>query len=207
MRALVSSLIVDVPTWLAPVATSSETYPGDDERMGLVIRLARENVDRRAGGPFAAAVFGAESGRVVAAGVNSVTRLKNCVLHAEVMAIMLAQQRVGSFTLQAPGLPAHELVTSCEPCAMCLGATLYSGVTRLVIGAARGDAMAIGFDEGPVFAESYAYLAGRGITTVRDVRRSEAVAVLEAYRDRGGPIYNAGPASPGPPGRHAGDGP
>ena len=133
----------------------------------------------------------------MAAGVNSVARLANCVLHAEIMAIMLAQQRVGSFTLHAPGGPAYELITSCEPCAMCLGATLYSGVSRLVIGATRDDATAIGFDEGPVFTESYAYLAERGVVTVRDVRRGEAASVIRAYREGGGPIYT-GDVTPSP---------
>jgi tRNA(Arg) A34 adenosine deaminase TadA len=196
MRAGRPQLVIDVPAWVHAVTRSGHAYPTDEEKMALVIHLAEENVDRGAGGPFAAAVFELRSGRIVAAGVNSVTRLQNCVLHAEVLAIMVAQQRVRSFTLRAPGLPACELVTSCEPCAMCLGATLWSGVSRLVIGAARSDVMAAGFDEGPVFTESYAYLAERGITTVRDVRRAEAVRVLEAYRDGGGPIYNAGPAPP-----------
>jgi hypothetical protein len=59
--------------------------------------------------------------------------------------------------------------------------------------ATRDDAMAVGFDEGPVFAGSYVYLADCGISIVRDVRRTEAVSVLEAYRDGGGPIYNARP--------------
>lgn len=186
-------LILDVPSWMDEVTRPGGTYLGDGEKMALVIRLARENVARHTGGPFGAAVFESESGRLVAAGVNSVTRLENCVLHAEVVAIMLAQQRVRSFTLSAPGLPVHELVTSCEPCAMCLGATLYSGVSRVVMGASREDAMAVGFDEGPVFAESYGYLADRGITIVRDVRRAEAVSVLQAYRAAGGPIYNARP--------------
>jgi tRNA(Arg) A34 adenosine deaminase TadA len=193
MGAEQPKLVIDLPAWVDAEIRSGQAYRRDEEKMALVIRLAGENVDRGDGGPFAAAVFELGSGRIVAAGVNSVTRLQNCVLHAEVMAIMLAQQRVESFTLRAPGLPAYELVTSCEPCAMCLGATLYSGVSRLVMGAARGDAMAAGFDQGPVFAESYAYLAERGIITVRDVRRGEAASVLEAYRDGGGPIYNAGP--------------
>lgn len=193
MEALPPSLIIDVPAWVDAVTGSGHTYPGDDERMALVIRLARENVDRRAGGPFAAGVFEQRSGRIVAAGVNSVTRLQNCILHAEVMAIMLAQRRVNSFTLRAPGLPAHELVTSCEPCAMCLGATLWSGVSRLVMGAGRDDAMTMGFDEGPVFAASYDYLAERGVVIVRDVRRADAVSVLQAYRAGGGQIYNPGP--------------
>jgi tRNA(Arg) A34 adenosine deaminase TadA len=195
-------MVIDIPAWVDAVTRSGQTCLEDDEKMALVIRLAGENVARGGGGPFGAAVFEVGSGRLVAAGVNSVTRLQNCVLHAEVMAIMAAQQRVRSYTLRAPGLPAHELVTSCEPCAMCLGATFWSGVSRLVIGAARGDAMAAGFDEGPLLAGAYAYLAERGITTVRDVRRDEAASVLAAYRDGGGPIYNAGPArntGPTPP--------
>ncbi len=183
------SVIIDVPDWLDSIAAGKATYDSDDEKMALVIRLARENVDRDRGGPFAAAVFDIESGRVVAAGVNSVVRLWNSTVHAEIMAIMLAEQRLRSFSLRAPGLPAHELVTSSEPCAMCLGAVLYSGVRRLVTGAAREDAIAVGFDEGPVFPESYRYLAERGVVAVRGVRRREAAAVLEAYRERGGPIY------------------
>jgi len=191
MAAGQPGLVIDVPAWVDAMTRSAAVYASDDEKMALLIRLATENIDRGTGGPFAAAVFELETGRLVAAGVNSVTRLESCVLHAEVVAIVRAQQRVGSFTLRAPGLPTHELVTSCEPCAMCLGATLYSGVRRLVMGAAREDAMAVGFDEGPVFAESYAYLAERGIATVRGVRRAEAAHVLESYRDRGGVIYNA----------------
>ncbi len=187
-------VVIDVPAWLNTITRTGQTYRSDEEKMALVLGLATENVERGAGGPFGAAIFEVESGRIVAAGVNSVVRLQNCVLHAEMVAIMLAQQRVGSFTLRAPGLPAHELVTSGEPCAMCLGATLWSGVSRLVIGATREDVMALGFDEGPVFAESYAYLVDRGLTIVRDVMRADAVRVLDAYRTRGGAIYNAGTA-------------
>jgi tRNA(Arg) A34 adenosine deaminase TadA len=73
---------------------------------------------------------------------------------------------------------------------MCLGATLWSGVRRLVCGAGRSDAMGIGFDEGPVFAGSYTYLAERGVTVVHGVLRREAAAVLEEYHRTGGTIYN-----------------
>jgi len=183
-------LVIDVPEWVDEAAVPGRTFPDDQDKMALVIRLAEENVARGDGGPFGAAVFEIGSRRVVAAGVNLVVRGSNCVLHAEMVALMFAQQRVGSFTLRSPGRPAHELVTSCEPCAMCLGATLWSGVSRLVIGAERDDAMAVGFEEGPVFAESYAYIAERGVETVRGVRRAEAAGLLRAYRDAGGLVYN-----------------
>jgi tRNA(Arg) A34 adenosine deaminase TadA len=107
------------------------------------------------------------------------------------VAFMMAQQRVNSFTLKAPGLPPHELFTSCEPCAMCLGATLWSGVRRIVCGAARDDASRLNFEEGPVFPQSYRYLEERGVAVVRNLLRDEARAVLEEYRARGGKVYNA----------------
>jgi tRNA(Arg) A34 adenosine deaminase TadA len=73
---------------------------------------------------------------------------------------------------------------------MCLGATLWSGVKRMVCGASREDATRLQFDEGPVFPESYQYLERSGIRVERNVLRAEANAVMERYRSRGGKIYN-----------------
>jgi tRNA(Arg) A34 adenosine deaminase TadA len=186
-----SSLIIEAPGWLGAAVDWQSAYRSDEDRMRVAIELARQNVLRGTGGPFGAGVFAATGGRLVAAGVNSVTRLGNSVLHAETLAIMLAQARLGTYALGAGGNESYVLVSSCEPCAMCLGATLWSGVTGLVCGATREDAMAVGFDEGPVFAESWAYLEGRSVRTTRGVLRAEAAAVLELYRASGGPIYNA----------------
>ncbi|MBM3219044.1 MAG: nucleoside deaminase [Candidatus Rokubacteria bacterium] len=179
------------PPWVGTAVDWQRRYTTDEAKLDLTIALSRENVDRETGGPFGAAVFEIPSGALVAVGVNSVVRLRNSMCHAEMLALMTAQQRRDSFTLAPPGVPAHELVTSCEPCAMCLGATLWSGVSRLVFGARREDAEALGFDEGPVFPESHQYLRDRGIEIVGGVRRDEARAVLQLYLSRGGTIYNA----------------
>jgi tRNA(Arg) A34 adenosine deaminase TadA len=179
------------PDWVAEVVDWERPYLTDVEKMGLAIRLARENVARGTGGPFGAAVVESATGRLVSVGINSVVRLHNAALHGEMVAFMMAQRRLGSFSLAAAGLPAHELITSCDPCAMCLGAILWSGVKRVVCGAAREDATRLKFDEGPVFPESYRYLEGRGIAIVRRVCRDEAVEVLEQYRRQGGVIYNS----------------
>ena len=183
-------LTIALPDWVPGVATPGRIYAADDERMELAIRLSRENVERGTGGPFGAAIFERDSGKLVAVGMNSVVRLNNCTLHGEMVAFMMAQQALGSFTLGAPGMPVHELHTSCAPCAMCLGAILWSGVKRVVCGASRDDATMLGFEEGPVFAESWKYLEERGIETVHEVRRAEARAVLELYRAQSGKLYN-----------------
>jgi tRNA(Arg) A34 adenosine deaminase TadA len=179
------------PEWLAKFTDWGKSLASDEEKMRLAIALSRENVERGTGGPFAALIVESETGKVVAAATNSVVRLGNSTLHGEIVAFMVAQQRLRSYSLSAPGMPTHELVTSCEPCAMCLGAALWSGVKRVVSGASREDATRLRFEEGPVFPQSYAYLESRGVTFTRNVLREEARAVLEQYRARGGPIYNA----------------
>lgn len=159
--------------------------------MRVAIEVAGANVTHGTGGPFGAAIFESDSGRLVAIGVNTVVRLGNSVLHAEIVAFMRAQAAVGAYSLAAPGMPSHTLYSSCDPCAMCLGAALWAGVKRIVCGATRQDAVALRFDEGPVFPESYDYLVRRGIQIDHGVLRDEARAALEHYRARGGVIYNA----------------
>ena len=181
---------ITLPDWVDSAVDWERPYRGDEAKVALAIELARENVRHDTGGPFGSAVFERDSGRLVAVGVNRVLPLNNSVLHGEIVAFMMAQQRVGSYTLGAPNLPRHELATSCDPCAMCLGAALWSGVKRVVCGATREDAMALNFDEGPVFPESFDYMARRGVEVVRGVLREEGAAVLRMYVERSGEIYN-----------------
>lgn len=183
-------LEIDLPSWAYPRERPGDVFPTDEDRMRLAVELARQNVMEASGGPFGAAVFEAASGRLVAIGVNSVERLNNSVLHAEIVAFMRAQARLGSFTLSGTGMPEHELFTSCAPCAMCLGAVLWSGVRRVVFAAHRDDAEQVQFDEGPVFPESFDYLRQRGIRVESGPLREEAQSVLAFYRDSGGAIYN-----------------
>jgi tRNA(Arg) A34 adenosine deaminase TadA len=114
------------------------------------------------------------------------------MLHAEIVALALAQKILGRYDLSDGGKLHYELVAAAEPCAMCFGAVPWSGVQRLVCGARDEDARAIGFDEGPKMADWVKALNDRGITVVRDVLRGEASDVLREYAAAGGMIYNAG---------------
>jgi tRNA(Arg) A34 adenosine deaminase TadA len=182
---------LSLPDWAGPFLKTIPPCRTDEDKMGLAVFLARENVLRGTGGPFGAAIFREPGAELVAVGVNSVERLGNSVAHAEVLAIMIAERRQGSYTLRVPEGPQTTLFTTCEPCAMCLGAVLWSGLTRLVCGAAREDALALGFEEGPVFPESYRYLEDRGVEIRRGVLAEEARAVLQLYREQGRTIYNS----------------
>jgi len=184
-------LSLELPAWVeAQLPAAAYPLASLDERMALVIGLARENVRRGSGGPFAAAVFERDSGRLLAPGVNLVLGSGFSGWHAEMVAIALAQRLLGSHDLGAPGLPACELVTSTEPCAMCFGAIPWSGVRRLLCGARDADARAIGFDEGPKPDDWQGALRARGIEVRVDLQRDAARAVLQAYVDQGGALYN-----------------
>ncbi len=178
-----------LPAWVDEVAGDPEQrLTTDDERMALAVALARRNA-AEGGGPFGAAVFDREDGRLVAPGVNLVVPASSSMAHAEIVALTLAQQSVGTFDLGAGR--SRELVTSAAPCIQCFGAVIWSGVTRLVCGARKEDVEAIGFDEGPVPPDWVAELERRGIEVQRDVLREEAATVLRDYAASGAPIYNA----------------
>ena len=159
--------------------------------MAFVIEASRINVEQQTGGPFAAAIFERDSGKLVSLGINLVETEKLSILHAEMVAFAVAQAKLGTYDLGAEGLPAHELVTSTEPCAMCFGAISWSGVRRVVTGARDPDARSIGFDEGPKMTDWQSALEQRGIEVVRDIQREQAAAVLTDYLAGGGGIYNS----------------
>ncbi len=185
-----SRVEITLPEWIADFSRLHSPCPDDRSKMQLTNALARRNVEEQSGGPFGAIVFDATTGLPVAFGVNSVARLNNSVLHAEVMALMLAQARFGFYSLCAEDQPRLELFSSCEPCAMCLGAVLWSGIRRIVCAASYADATALGFDEGPVTPQSWAYLESRGVEVVRGVEARGAREVMTLYRKSRGLIYD-----------------
>ncbi|ACF11827.1 CMP/dCMP deaminase zinc-binding [Chlorobaculum parvum NCIB 8327] len=180
-----------LPEWLAEYAGSYRASVVLEERMRFVIEAARRNIEEKTGGPFAAAVFEHETGKLVSLGVNLVVSRNSSILHAEMVAIMLAQQQLDTYDLGDPGMPAHELLSSAEPCAMCFGALPWSGVQYVATGAQSEDAKSIGFDEGAKPENWIAELESRGIQVSTDVERERARKVLLLYQQSGGRIYNS----------------
>lgn len=110
------------------------------------IRLARENVETGAGGPFGAVVV--REGRIVATGTNQVTTTDDPTAHAEIVAIRNACRELGSFQLDG-----CEVYCSCEPCPMCLGAIYWARPARVVFASSAHDAADAGFDDSFIYDE------------------------------------------------------
>ena len=179
-----------LPDWVeAHLADRRGEFATSEQKMRLAVELGEMNHRRGTGGPFGAVIFG-EDGRLVSAGVNLVVPSSCCFAHAEMLAIGIAQQELGTYDLGGPDGPPRELVTSTEPCAMCLGAIAWGGLRRLVCGARDSDAREAGFDEGSKLADWITPLERRGVAVVRDVCRDDAREALRRYAEEGGTIYN-----------------
>lgn len=186
-----SSFTMSLPDWLtAELPTLPQSIEGAEAQMALVNRLADRNWREGNGGPFAAIVVDASTGELVSVGVNVVLATGISSGHAEVMALGLAQTRVGTWDLGAERDLA--LVVNWRPCVQCYGATMWSGIRHLVV---AGDGPELerltGFDEGPMVPDWAAQFEARGISVTQDVGRADAIAVYEAYGASASTVYNA----------------
>lgn len=112
---------------------------GLDSWIAEALRLADRNV-ADGGGPFGALVV--RDGEVVATGSNRVPLDRDPTAHAEMTAIRSACRRLDRFSLAG-----CTLVSSCEPCPMCLTSALWARLDRVAYAADRDDAAYAGFDD------------------------------------------------------------
>ena len=186
-------LNLELPEWIDtflaeyPVVISSM-----ETQMRFVLDLTERNIREKTGGPFGAAVFEQESGKLVSVGVNVVVEQNCSAAHAEMMALMLAQKKIGHYDLGDVRSVAHRLVTSGKMCAMCLGNVCWSGIKEVVSSAEPEDVERItGFDEGPTPPDYNDQLKLRGINLVPELLREQGKKILQLYIDQNGKVYNA----------------
>ena len=187
-----NSLTLSLPEWIDDFLKQYQ-FPlvSNEERMRFVLKLTLQNIEKTTGGPFGAAVFERESGQLVSVGVNVVLKQGCSAAHAEMMAIMLAQQELGTHDLGIAELPEFQLVTSGKMCAMCLGSVVWSGVREVLASAQPEDVENIvGFDEGPAPADYDQQLEKRGISIIPSFLREEGCAVLKRDVELEGVVYN-----------------
>ncbi|MBF0280680.1 MAG: nucleoside deaminase [SAR324 cluster bacterium] len=187
------SITISLPDWVpAFLANYPSHFPSIENRMKFVLALTRENIQAKTGGPFGAAVFETESGKLVSVGVNRVVPENLSSAHAEIVALSFAQKALAVYDLGGEGLKDHQLMVNAHMCAMCLGAVCWSGVKNVIYSASSRDVERItGFDEGPVPEDTQSILSSRGITLTGGILEKEGVDVLKMYVEEGGFIYNA----------------
>lgn len=169
-----------------------EIYNSIEDRMRIVIRFSQLNIDYQSGGPFAAAVFDVDTGKLIAMGVNRVMPLNCSTAHAEIVALSLAQKILGTYDLGGPKMPSTQLVVNWRPCVMCYGAILWSGIRSLVIAGSSSELEDItGFDEGPMHPNWVGELNKRGIELIDNILCHDACKVFRTFIERNEFVYNS----------------
>ncbi len=147
----------------------------DHERyMRRAIEIAHGNPDA----PFGCVIADRENGEILAEGLNDDQR--NPILHGEIATILdLADSQVD--------VEAQRLVlyTTAEPCPMCSGAILWSGIPSVVLGTAIATLKRLGLPQIELSCEEVASLASfGGFEVVRGVLEAECDALFEELARR-----------------------
>lgn len=143
--------------------------------MQMAIDLSEYNVKEGQGGPFGAVIV--KEGMVLARSANKVVPTNDPTAHAEISAIRLACQELGTFNLAG-----CEIYTSCEPCPMCLGAIYWARIDKIYYANTKADAAAIGFDDHFIYEELDLPMEKRKLPFVQ-MMRNEALGAFKLWTE------------------------
>ena len=140
---------------------------------------------RNGKGPFYAEIYDA-NGNLVISSSNSVVEDNCCLHHAEINTIKKAHEKFKEYSLAPENLTIY---INAEPCIMCAGAIMWSGIKTVYFGVPSSEVERItGFDEGykPNWIKEF---KKRGITVYGNIEQQAGEKVLEDYVNSGRKIY------------------
>ena len=142
---------------------------------------AEDGIKNKEGGPFGAVIVN-KDGDIVGSGNNRVLIEKDPTAHAEMIAI-----RDACKNLNTHDLTGCTLYTTCEPCPMCLSATIWANIKKVYYGCTRSDADILGFRDSLI----YDVIRGADFKTVQinQLSREECLKIFRKYREIKGIIY------------------
>ena len=115
-----------------------------DEEMEKYFKLAAENtvkgMDKGEGGPFGATIV--KDGEVLLSVGNTQMKDTDPTAHAEMIAIREACKKLGTTDLSG-----YDIYATCEPCPMCVGAIIWSGIDNVYYANTTADADKHGFSD------------------------------------------------------------
>ena len=136
-------------------------------------------------GPFVAAIYD-DKGNLVVKVANSVVNEHCSNNHAEMNAIKAAEEKLGTYDLAPYNL---SLYVTAEPCMMCIGGIMWSGIKAVYYGVPSEAVEEItGFDEGfkPEWFEEF---KKRGITVYGNIEPKLGEKELYKYVTDGKNVY------------------
>ena len=88
-----TQITFNIPLWINEHCNTYTPTKDLGEKMNFVIEASEKNIQNGTGGPFAAAVFDITNDHLISLGTNLVTDQNISMLHAEMVALSLAQKK------------------------------------------------------------------------------------------------------------------
>jgi tRNA(Arg) A34 adenosine deaminase TadA len=147
----------------------------DHQFMRLAVEQAKQSV-RDGQSPFGAVIV--RRGEVVCAVHNVVWATTDITAHAEVHALRVACETLGTIDLAG-----CTIYSSTEPCPMCFSAIHWANCDRIVFGTSIEDADRAGFRELSISNEQMRTLGGSDVTVEGGVLRDEAQEAFDLFAE------------------------
>ncbi len=146
------------------------------ELMYEAIEEANKNAKNnyKDGGPFGAIVE--KDGKIVGRGHNTVILSKDPTAHAEINAIRMATEKLGTHDLSG-----CVLYTSAEPCPMCLSAIIWSNIKCVYFANTKEEAGKIGFRDDMIYDFIKSDNSNNDILNIIHVEDTEAIKTFEDF--------------------------
>ncbi len=156
-------------------------YGGNDLKKELIheaIEEAKKNAlnNYQAGGPFGAIIE--KNGEIIGRGHNTVIASKDPTAHAEINAIRMATQALGTHDLSE-----CTLYVNAEPCPMCLSAIIWSNIKTVYFANTRKDAGEIGFRDDMIYDFIKSDNKDKEILNITHVDNPEAIKLFEDFKN------------------------
>ena len=144
-----------------------------------------QSFTQKGSGPFVAAIYD-DKGNLLVKVANSVVNEHCSNNHAEMNAIKAAEQKLGTYDLAPYNL---RLYVTAEPCMMCIGGIMWSGIKEVYYGVPSKSVEEItGFDEGfkPHWFREF---KKRGIVVYGNIEPELGEKCLKNYVEEGKKVY------------------
>ena len=175
------------PTYTNIISNEEIDFSKVEKARKIIAGLQAEmkNYTTKGAGPFVAAIYDKEN-NLITKTTNSVVNETCSHNHAEMNAIKEVEKIYGTYDLSQYNL---SLYITAEPCMMCIGAIMWSGIKNVFYGIPSKKVEEItGFDEGfkPDWIEEF---RKRGITVYGNIEPELGEKALKEYIKNGHKVY------------------
>jgi len=142
--------------------------------------LADKNIYTNDGGPFGACIV--KNNKIIGRGSNQVLKNNDPTLHAEIVAIKDACQKLNTYDLSG-----CELYTTSYPCPMCMSAIIWANIKKVYYGNTKEDTAKIGFRDDFIYDFLVKVLNGEehnSVLSLQCLDRDETLKEYEKYLNK-----------------------